>query len=302
MSFLEVQPVLLIGCLAALFWYVRGLQALRGESRWPKHRTLSFVAGLVLVLAVTDGGLTAETHRLFWVWLSQALLLLLVLPIPLLAGQPIELARSTPGRLRLTRLADTGIGRLFSSPVVGAALIPLASVVFLFGPVPGWAISNAPAGWLIQAAMLIVGLLIVLPLISTDATSSSLAIGAAIAVGFVELLVDAIPGIVMRLSTHPVTSFFDLRTPGLARPNWLHDQQFAGGILWCVAELLDLPFLILIFRRWVQADAREAARADAGQVDRGDRAGAGGASAGAYEEPWFLTDPQLRDRFGHRRG
>ncbi|MDQ1734462.1 MAG: hypothetical protein QOH56_713, partial [Pseudonocardiales bacterium] len=103
MSFLQVQPVLLIGCLAALFWYVRGLRALRGESRWPRHRTLSFVAGLVLVLAVTDGGLAAETHRLFWVWLSQALLLLLVLPIPLLAGQPIELARSAPGRLRLAR-------------------------------------------------------------------------------------------------------------------------------------------------------------------------------------------------------
>ncbi|MDQ1719402.1 MAG: hypothetical protein QOE89_3355, partial [Pseudonocardiales bacterium] len=175
----------------------------------------------------------------------------------------------------------------------------------LFGPVPGWAISDTPAGWLIQTAMLIVGLLIVLPLIITDVTSSSLAIGAAIAVGFVELLVDAIPGIVMRLSTHPVTSFFDLRTPALGIPNWLHDQQFAGGILWCVAELLDLPFLILIFRRWVQADAREAAMADAGQggqAGQGGHAGQGGRTggAGASEEPWFLTDPQLRDRFGRR--
>ena len=49
-------------------------------------------------------------------------------------------------------------------------------------------------------------------------------------------------------------------------------------MLWCVAELIDLPFLLLVFRRWLRADARDAAQVDAvleaeralarGRVDR----------------------------------
>ncbi|MGX7679151.1 cytochrome c oxidase assembly protein [Jatrophihabitans sp. DSM 45814] len=318
MPFLEVQPVLLLVCAGALVWYVKELRALPAERRWPRHRTMSFMIGLVLVLVATDAGIASDTRRLFWVWLTQALLLLLVLPIPLLVGQPVELARQArrpgppgpPGPL--VRFADSAFGRVCASPIVGAGLIPIACVLFLFGPIPGWSIRDAGVGWTVQTAMLIVGLIIVLPLVSNDITSSSLAISAAVAVGFVELLLDAVPGIVMRLSTHPVTNFFEYRTVVAGQRGWLSDQQFAGGILWCVAELLDLPFLILIFRRWVQADAREAALIDAELVDSmavsardmppaGDAAPSD-AAEGTHEsnQPWFMTDPQLRDRFRSR--
>jgi cytochrome c oxidase assembly factor CtaG len=294
-----VQPVLALFSAGSLTWYLRRTRALPATIRWPVGRTTSFALGLGLLLAATCGPITSHTRSSFSLWLGQALLLILILPIPLIAGQPVELARlsgerrpdGTGGQARrplLARLADTGPGRLAASPIVGAGLIPLACVVFLFGPIPAWSIRFALASWVIQLAMLMVGLVIVLPLISTDTTSSSLAIGAAIAVGLFELLIDAVPGIVMRLSTHPVTSFFDYRVVTAGQQNWLHDQQFAGGILWCVAELLDLPFLILIFRRWVQADAREAAVVDAQPPV------VGGPDDG---QPWFLSDPRLRDRF-----
>ncbi len=34
-------------------------------------------------------------------------------------------------------------------------------------------------------------------------------------------------------------------------------------MLWCIAELIDLPFLLLVYRRWLRADARDAAAVDA---------------------------------------
>jgi cytochrome c oxidase assembly factor CtaG len=315
--------VLLVLSIALLIWYLRTVSLLRSSlaelppndprrwspaedfSPWPARRAIWFIGGLVLVLLATSGPVADELPKLFWIWLSQSLLLLLLLPIPIVAGQPVELVRrvhAATGRTpALLRFADAGPGRFFASPIVGAGLIPIACVVFLFGPVPAWSIQHTAVGWLIQTALLAVGLVIVLPLISTDTTTSSLAFGAAIAIGLVELLVDAVPGIVMRLSTHPVTSYFDFRhAAGQLSP--LSDQQLAGGILWCVAELLDLPFMVLIFRRWIQADAREAAVIDAQTAAYGPTA-AEPASPGdeptavVDETPWFLTDPQLRDRF-----
>jgi putative membrane protein len=289
-SSIAVQPVLLLVALASVAWYLRLVGRLPSGIRWPRHRVVSLGFGWLLILAATCGPLATETQRAFWVWLSQGLLLLLILPIPLMLAQPVELARLAAPRGSLTRLAESPVGRFAASPIVGAGLIPLACLAFLFGPLPGTAISNAPAGWLVQLLMLLVGLVIVLPLISTDVTTSSLAFGAAIAIGLLELLIDAVPGIVMRLSTHPVTNFFDHRLPHAGQLSALHDQQFAGGILWCVAELLDLPFMFLIFHRWIQADAREAAIAD--------RVASASVPGGPDDgQPWFLNDPRLKDRF-----
>jgi putative membrane protein len=298
-----IQPLLLLCAVLTLAWYLRQAKAVGRQAKalarsadsadqsWPIGHTAWFIAGLVLVLAATSGPVSADSHKLFWIWLSQALLLLLVLPIPIMAGQPVELAkcsRSAGGKAPiLARLADSDVGRLCASPIVGAGLIPVACVAFLFGPVPGWTIHSAAVGWVVQLAMIAVGLVIVLPLISRDTTTSSLVFGAAIAIGLLELLLDAVPGLVMRLSTHPVTNFFEYRSAVAGQLRWLSDQQFAGGVLWCVAELLDLPFLLLIFHRWVQADAREAAEIDAAIETPGV----------GPDQPWFLSDPQLRDRF-----
>lgn len=40
-------------------------------------------------------------------------------------------------------------------------------------------------------------------------------------------------------------------------PSWLADQQTADAILWTVAELLDMPFLILAVRQRIRIDRRE---------------------------------------------
>lgn len=269
----SVQPIALLAAAAGLVWYLR---AVRRQPAWPRRRTGWFVAGLVLMLAICCGPATHYDRSVYWVWVSQALTLLLIVPLPLMIGQPAELVRMPAFMAKL------------SSPLVGPALIPLVCVAALFGPVPGWAAEHADIGWLVQLGLLLIGAVIVLPLVAARDTATSIAVGVAVAVGFVELLIDAVPGIVLRLSTHPVTSFFAHRIPlgpGINAPYWLHDQQIGGGVLWCVAELLDLPFLVLIFRRWVRADAREAASIDAELAAEPDD-----------ETPWFLNDPRLRDR------
>jgi putative membrane protein len=146
------------------------------------------------------------------------------------------------------------------------------------------------------------GALIVLPLVSTDDTRGSMAVALALTIGVFELLLDAIPGIVLRLHTTIVTSYFDHRHEHSWSPTHLHDQQLGGAILWCVAELIDLPFLLLVYLRWLRADERDAAEIDtvleAERIARGEPADSG---LGAADAPWWLSDPGMRRRLGPDR-
>lgn len=279
---------MLVAAVTAEVWYLRKSRPLTRSGRWPAYRVVLFTSGLLAALLVTCAPVQRAAYGSFTVFVAQTLALLLILPIPLIAGQPVSLAAESGSRL--ARLPDTGFGRALYSPVVGAGIIPLASAALLFGPVPGYSIQVPPLGWLIQVVALALGAAITLPLIGSETALGSLAVAAAAAIGLVELLLDAVPGIIMRLSTHPVTNFFDYRAVRGHQWPWLRDQQVAGAVLWTVAELLDLPFLLLIFRKWVAADAREAATADAAQ-DRNE------SSESLVERPWFLDDPNLRDRF-----
>jgi cytochrome c oxidase assembly factor CtaG len=117
----------------------------------------------------------------------------------------------------------------------------------------------------------------------------------------IELVLDAVPGIVLRLHTHPVTDFFAHRALHSWSPGRMHDQHIAGAIVWCVAEVIDLPFLLLVFHRWQRVDAREAADVDAVlDAERIARAGAEADVESSRDAPWWLNDPAMQERF--RRG
>lgn len=279
---------MLVASVAAEVWYLRRSRRLARTGNWPVSRAVLYTLGWVAALIATCGPVQRASYGSFTVFVAQCLALLLILPILLVSGQPIRLAEQAGSRL--ARLPQTGFGRALFSPIVGAGIVPLASAALLFGPTPGYAIHLPPLGWIIQVLTLLLGAAIALPLIGSDISLGALAVAAAAAIGLVELLLDAVPGIVMRLSTHPVSNYFTFRATRPHQWPWLRDQQVAGAMLWTVAELLDLPFLLLIFRKWVAADAREAATADAA-------ADARETGEAITERPWFLDDPGLRDRF-----
>ena len=279
----SLQPLALVAAAAFAAWYVR---CAGSADHWPLRRWVAFGGGVLALLWTTNGWPQAYGRTLFWVFTTQILLLLLVVPVIIMAAQPLRLLGRRP---RLGPL---------ESPLVGPLVVPVVTSLLLFGPVPGWASGNAVADWTLQLAVLLLGAAIAIPLVQPDESTTALAVGAGLALGIVELLLDAIPGIVMRLYTHVASTFFDARSADLAaaihamRP--LADQQRAGAILWAVAESLDAPFIVLIFVRWIRADARDAAAIDtvldAEEIARGD-------AEPAANEPWWLSDPALRHRF-----
>ncbi|MBV9592702.1 MAG: cytochrome c oxidase assembly protein [Actinobacteria bacterium] len=287
------QPIAIVVVVGAAAWYLSAVRRL--PEAWPRWHSAAFAIGLLLLGWTTNGVLERYVDSLFWVWTTQYLALLLVVPVVIMAGQPIELARRVHGE-RSIRFVSSGLGRVFANPLVGPALIPVLSAVLFFGPLPGWAITTRPLAWVLEIVVVALGALIVLPLVGVSNQAGSLAVALALVIGVFELLLDAVPGIVLRLSTHPVTTFFDHRAVHSWSPTALHDQQLAGATLWVVAELIDLPFLLLIFRRWVRADARDAQEIDT-VLDAERFARGVGDDELAPDAPWWLTDPAMRQRF-----
>ena len=176
-------------------------------------------------------------------------------------------------------------------------------MILLFGPVPGWAAEFDVVDWVLPFAILTMGVAIAAPLLSIGRVGSSLGVAVSAAVLLVELLIDAVPGIVLRLRTTPASTFFAHRHLHGWSPTWLHDQQVGGAILWCVAESADLPLIVAIFVAWIHVDAREAREVDAVlAAERAMRAARDPAPQPTDDGPasdpvWWASDPAMRDRF-----
>lgn len=299
----RIDPVALALIIAATVGYVwLRLRAAHGAQPWARRRDITFAVGIAAAVWVTCGVMQARAVAVEWAWMAQLLSLLLVVPLVVLAGQPVQLARQVGARPGvLQRVVDSRPVRFISHPLVGPALIPIVFLILLFGGVGEAAASSPAIGWLLHVALLLLGAAIALPLVDSGASRTSLGVGIALAVGFVELAMDVFPGIVLRLLGHPVIGYFATHTPAWAG-TWLHAQHDAGGLLWVAAEVLDLPFVVLLMMRWSRVDAAEAAAVDA-RLDAEEAAAVDAGIAPAtgvpgVARPWFLDDPQLRGRFG----
>ena len=297
------QPVAIAAVLALGGWYVWAARGyVRRGGSWPRRRFLTFGLGLLLAIWTTCGFLQVYLRSLYWVWTTQVLTLWLLVPAILLTAQPLQLAIAVHGpRTWLARALRTRIARVLSNPLIAPALVPILSGVLFFGPIPLWGAFTPAFGWILQPALVILGAILLLPLLGIDERPSTLAVALTLAIGSLELVLDAIPGIVLRLHRGLVSGYFDHRVlHGWSRTH-LQDQQTAGSVLWVIAELIDLPFLLLVFRQWLRADARDAAAMDAVlDAEHAARSGLEGepqaSETGDADAPWWLSDPDWQRR------
>jgi putative membrane protein len=264
--------------------YAVGIARVRARGLvWPIQRSVAWFAGVASLLVVTLGWLGARAHTLLWVYTVQVLVLLLGTPVLLAYGRPLALAvdaLSPTASARLLRFRSGWIARTIANPAVGPLVVPVVLGVIFFSPVLSITLEHEWAYDLLQIVLVGIGLLIAIGLVGDGAErDTSLALAATVAVAFVELLFDAVPGIVLRLRTHLVATAYWTRVHHAGRLSALTDQQHAGAALWFIAEFADLPFLLIVIRRWIRVDQLDAVRIDR-ELD-----------ASEVTEPWWETDP-----------
>ncbi|HEX4400922.1 MAG TPA: cytochrome c oxidase assembly protein [Galbitalea sp.] len=243
--------------------YGAGVVAVRRKGeRWSGWLVAAFyLLGIGSFLAVNFGFLGRYSYDLRWAFSTRTALLLFVTPALLALGRPVTLARKTLGQRgadRIDRFMATPVIKFLGNAVVEPFVTVLIFAIFLT-PIAG-VLRLSPFG---QAGVTIlipaIGLLLVLPLIEYSSHRTAFFVTVEFLLAFVALIVDAIPGIVIRLSG---TVLDGLGRAAGAHPAWypnpLRDQQLSGDLLWFIAELADVPVLIILFIRWTRVDRKEA--------------------------------------------
>jgi putative copper resistance protein D len=300
----RLNPLMAVLVVLVAVAYLAGVRRVRrAGGRWPLGRTLIFlIAGLGVLIWASMGWAEVYGPVLFSVYAAQTTVLLMVSPFLMALGRPLELARAAlvpTGRARLDRVLSSRPARLFTVPVVSPLVLGLVPFVLFFTQLYPASLDHTALLWSLQVVWVVLGLAVLIPLWESDEISAVMVYPIALLFAFIELLVDAIPGIVIRLNTHVIAAGY---FAALARPwgsSLLSDQQLGGDLLWCIAEAVDAPFLALLVIAWIRSDRREADRVDRA-LDLQERtrpAAVRVADPTGMTTPWWETDASV---FGNR--
>jgi putative copper resistance protein D len=270
----------LIAVLASVF-YVNGVRRLyrRGDT-WPVMRTVSWVAGMVLLVFATSSGLYVyglflfSVHMLAHMILSMAIPLLLVLGTPVtLAARAIEARRdgSRGAREWILGTVNSRYLKILGHPLVAAPLFGLSLIVFYYSPLFAWALEDHLGHVWMTAHFLLTGYLFNLVLLDADPHPHRPRYPLRLVLVLATMAFHAFFGLGLILGG-------DLLVPewfGATGREWgatpLLDQQQGGEIAWGLGEFPTIILAILITWAWSRSDEREQRRRDR-QADRTDDA------------------------------
>lgn len=177
-SSINVDLLWALACAFGLFFYLAGVRRLhrRGE-HWPALRTVSWVAGMLLLLATTNGGLNVYGTYLFSAHITADLVLAVLVPLLLVPAAPVTLGlRAIRPRTDASRGPREWIRAALHSPVRGYLSHPLVAAVLAVGslwviyhsPILSWATTDRVGHECIALYLLITGSLFVQSLIGRD--------------------------------------------------------------------------------------------------------------------------------------
>ena len=258
-----LAALLLVVAAAAYAWWL--VAARRRGARWSAWRTLSFVVALALFAVLQFGIVGQHDRELRWAFTLRLALLFFAVPTFAALAAPVSLLR-VGGPARWSAAADHAmgsrplrmLGNAIVAPVVGlvlfaALLTPLAATVRESG---AWATA-------ITVLVPVLGFTLLAPLSEPGVLRSPTFVTVEFLLAFVELLLDAVPGIVLRVSDHVLDGSLVHAVGQPWFPSPLRDQHLAGELLWFIAEVADVPVLVMLFVRWQRTDRREARSVDA---------------------------------------
>lgn len=268
------------------FFYLAAVRRLRkrGDS-WPVLRTVSWLAGVLLLFYVTNGAPNVYERYLFSVHMLGHMVLTMMIPVLLVPGAPVTLAsRAIRKRVDGSRGVrewmlwgvQTRLAGFLSNPIVAAILFAGSLWVFYYSPLFRWATTEHLGHQWMIVHFLITGYLFVQSLIG----------------------VDPIPyrapyplRLLLLLGTMAFHAFFGLGLmmgEGLLLSDWygamgwgtdaLADQRAGGGIAWSVGEIPTIILAIAVAISWSRSDDKLTKRLDRRAERDGD------AELNAYNE------------------
>ncbi|WP_010204486.1 cytochrome c oxidase assembly protein [Salinibacterium sp. PAMC 21357] len=259
-------------CGFAIFFYLAGVWRLhkRGDS-WPIHRTVFWIAGMLLLFYITNGGVNVYEGYLFSMHMLGHMTLGMMIPVLLVPGAPITLAlravaKRTDGsrgaREWILLIVHSRYMAIIGHPLVAAGIFVFSLWVFYYTPLFRWATTDHVGHEWMIVHFLGAGYLFVQSLIGIDPSPHRPAFP-------IRLLI--------LLGTMAFHAFFGLGLmtgTGLLLADWygamgwdtgvsaLQDQRIGGGIAWSVGEIPTIALAIAVAIMWRRSDGRDSVRYD----------------------------------------
>jgi putative copper resistance protein D len=249
----EPASAAVIGLVA--WWYLSAARRLGARGRrWPGRRTAPFVAGLLVLVLATQGGVAAQDTTSFTAHVLQHLMLGMIAPVLLALGAPVTLALQSSNRdlrSRLIKILHSGPVKALTHPVTAWAAFGGSMFALYFTGLYAATLRSVALHDVVHLAFATAGCLFFWPVVGLDPTPHRMAYGARMLYVLVALPFHTIIGVALVTQTK-------LIAPGLN----LTDQQTGAAILWTAGELLGLIAMMIVAAQWMTAEEREAIRQD----------------------------------------
>jgi len=268
----DIDVLWLVAVGFGLFLYLAGVRRLRRRGdRWPIHRTVFWVLGMLLLLWVTGGPINAYQEYLFSVHMLGHMMLSMAIPLLLVSGAPITLALraihkrddgTRGGREWIMWAVHSPFSRVVTHPFVAAGIFILSLWAFYFTDLVRWSMyEHLGHEWMV-AHFLISGYLFVMSLVGADPVPYRLPYPGRLITLIAIMAMHAFFGVaIMMQEGLMVADWFGSmgRTWG---PSPMDDQYIGGGIAWSIGEIPTLILAITVAIQWSRSDTKLQKRRD----------------------------------------
>ncbi|MHB1067230.1 MAG: cytochrome c oxidase assembly protein [Candidatus Nanopelagicales bacterium] len=273
----RLDALFFVGAIVAGALYLAGaIRLARRGDHWPVLRTVSWLAGLAVVLWCTNAGISAYAQVSVGLHMLQHMTLTMLGPIFLVMGAPATLAlralKPAEGNERgprewLVWLLRSWVTRILTNPFY----VFFVYVIGLYGlyltPAFGWLMGSHVGHVVMQVHFIVSGYLFYWVLIGIDPRPRPLPYWGRLLLLLLALSVHGFFAVALMSGTTPLAAEWY----SLVQPPWvvdpLKDSLNGGQVAWALSEIPSLIVLVALAVQWSRSDGREAARSDR-QADR----------------------------------
>jgi cytochrome c oxidase assembly factor CtaG len=251
-QFAPIVTALVVVSVGLYLWGVIRVARRHPGRPWPAWRTGAFAGGMLVLVLSTQSGIGSYDDLLFYDHMVQHLMLLMVTPPLLIAGQPLTLllhASRNPLHTWVKRVLRSRVASFLTWPVFGAVAYALGVLATHLTSLATYFERNQTAHDAEHALFVIIGYLFFLPLLGREPIKWRLSYPVRFVVLVLLMPVDTFTGLAL--------GYGSANSPGAPagpRPAWapspVSDLHLGGAVMWIGGDAIMFALMMLVFLMW----------------------------------------------------